>query len=124
MRRTECLMPRAENARGKVRGALPRTPARGTPPETPGPLSLQPHVPERSSPSRIRSGESFQTRKRFSSAAQRPRALDGSGPFRRVHLDKGKGANAKAKPYQLAAGCGLPLVGPELRTNFGVDKTS
>ena len=28
-------MPRAEAARGKVRGALPRTPARGTPPETP-----------------------------------------------------------------------------------------
>ena len=29
------LMPRAKAARGKVRGALPRTPARGTPPETP-----------------------------------------------------------------------------------------
>jgi len=28
-------MPRAENARGKVFGALPRIPARGTPPETP-----------------------------------------------------------------------------------------
>lgn len=33
--RTECLIPRAEPARGKVRGALPRTPARETPPETP-----------------------------------------------------------------------------------------
>jgi hypothetical protein len=52
MRRPDCLMPRAENARGRVRGALPRTPARGVPPETPGPLSLPPHVPERSSPSR------------------------------------------------------------------------
>ena len=29
MRRPDCLMPRAENARGKVHGALPRTPARG-----------------------------------------------------------------------------------------------
>ena len=29
------LMPRAKSARGKVRGALPRTPARGKPPETP-----------------------------------------------------------------------------------------
>ena len=26
-----CWMPRANHARGKVRGALPRTPARGTP---------------------------------------------------------------------------------------------
>jgi hypothetical protein len=36
--RVEFLMPRANSARGKVRGALPRTPARGTPPETPGPF--------------------------------------------------------------------------------------
>jgi len=28
-------MPRAKAARGKVLGALPRIPARGTPPETP-----------------------------------------------------------------------------------------
>ena len=54
MRRPDSLMPRAEDARGKVLGALPRIPARGTPPETPGPLSLPPHVPERSSPSRLR----------------------------------------------------------------------
>lgn len=31
-------LPRAKNARGKVRGALPRTPARGIPPETPAPF--------------------------------------------------------------------------------------
>ena len=74
----------ARNARGKVRGALPRTPARGdTPLRPPGPLSLLPHVSERSSPSRVRCGKSFQTRKRFSSAAHKPRALDGSGPFQR-----------------------------------------
>jgi len=47
MERTIFFMPRAKSARGKVRGALPRIPARGTPPETPGPLSLRPHVPER-----------------------------------------------------------------------------
>ena len=35
MQWSKCLMPRAENARGKVLGALPRIPARGTPPETP-----------------------------------------------------------------------------------------
>ena len=33
--RTDCLMPRANNARGKVFGALPRIPARGTPPGAP-----------------------------------------------------------------------------------------
>ena len=70
--------------RGKVRGALPRTPARGdTPLRPPGPLSLLPHVSEWSSPSRGCCGKSFQTRKRFSFAAHKPRALDGSGPFRR-----------------------------------------
>jgi hypothetical protein len=112
MRATVLLMPRAENARGKVRGALPRIPARGTPPETPGPLSLLLHVPERSSPSRVRF------------AAQTARALDRSGPFRRLTNDKGKRANANPKPSQFAALCGLPLVGPELHHNFGVDKTS
>ncbi len=35
MRRRGCCIPRAKSARGKVRGALPRIPARGTPPETP-----------------------------------------------------------------------------------------
>src|SRR4051812_37880291 len=53
------------------------------PPWTPGPLSLLRHVPERSSPSRVPSRKSFQKRKRFSSAAHTPRALDGSGPFRK-----------------------------------------
>lgn len=101
-------MPRAENARGKVRGALPRTPARGTPPETPGPLSLPPHVPERSSPSRVRF------------AAQKPRALDRSGPFRRFTEIRESGQLQSS----FAASCGLPLVGPELLKKFGVDKTS
>ena len=110
--RTLCLMPRAQNARGKVLGALPRIPARGTPPETPGPLSLLPYVPERSSPSRVRY------------AAHKPRALDGSGPFRKLTNDKGKRANAKTTPSQFAALCGLPLVGPELLNKFGVDKPS
>ncbi len=36
--RVDCWMPRANSARGKVRGALPRIPARGTPPETPAPF--------------------------------------------------------------------------------------
>jgi hypothetical protein len=79
-------IPRANRARGKVRGALPRTPARGKPPETPAPFPFGTQIPERSSPSRVRC------------AAPKPRALDCSGPFRRLPLDKGKGATAKAKP--------------------------
>jgi hypothetical protein len=35
-KRTHCWMPRAKSAHRKVLGALPRTPVRGTPPETPG----------------------------------------------------------------------------------------
>jgi hypothetical protein len=67
--RTDCLMPRANNARGKVFGALPRIPARGTPPGAPARFPFGIHVPERSSPSRVRF------------AAQNRRALDPSGPF-------------------------------------------
>jgi hypothetical protein len=107
-KRTHCWMPRAENARGKVSGALPRIPARGIPPETPGPLSLAPHVPERSSPSRVRF------------AAHKSRALDCSGPFRT--LTEIRESGQLQSPF--AALSGLPLVGPELHDNFGVDKTS
>ena len=88
------------------------------------PLSLHGHVPERSSPSTVRSGKSFQNQKTFSSAAHKPRALDRCGPFRRLTNDKAKGANAKANHPQLAPLCRLPLVGPELSNKFGVDKTS
>jgi hypothetical protein len=107
-KQTSCCMPGTENARGKVHGALSRTWARGTPPETPGPLSLLPHVPERSSPSRVRF------------AAHKPRALDGSGPFRR--LTEIRESGQMQSPF--AALSGLKLVGPELHDNFGVDKPS
>lgn len=76
-----CLMPRPKRA-VRYAGRCPAHPARGTPPETPGPLSLLPQLPERSSPSRVRYGKSFHRRKRFSSAAHTSRALDCSGPFR------------------------------------------
>jgi hypothetical protein len=55
------------------------------------PLSLHRHLPERSSPSRVRS------------AAQNPRALDRSGPFRTLTLEKGKGATAKAKRFSFCS---------------------
>src|SRR5437868_5655458 len=69
----------APKTRGKVRGALPRSPARGESPLNPRPLSLLFDVPERSSPSRVRC------------AAQKARALDCSGPFRKADWDEGKG---------------------------------
>jgi hypothetical protein len=50
-----------------------------------GPLSLHRHLPERSSPSRVRS------------AAQTPRALDRSGPFRKRILREGNGGQCKGK---------------------------
>jgi hypothetical protein len=55
------------------------------------PLSLHRHLSERSSPSRVRS------------AAQNQRALDCSGPFRTLTLEKGKGATAKAKPFSVCS---------------------
>jgi len=60
------------------------------------PLSLHRHLPERSSPSRVRF------------AALNRRALDRSGPFQKLTLDKGKGATAKSKTFSFAAKCGLP----------------
>ena len=49
-----------------------------------GRLSLHHHLPERSSPSSVRY------------AAQTPRALDASGPFRNLILRSGKGGSCKA----------------------------
>jgi hypothetical protein len=114
------LMPRTLHA-VRYAGRCP-APRQGDTPWTPGPLSLPPDVSERSSPSRVRSGKSFQNQNRFSSAALKPRALDCSGPFRRLTYEKGKRANANPSPF--AALCGLPLVGPELLDKCGVDKPS
>lgn len=116
MGRTVLIMPRQKRA-VRYAGRCP-APRQGDTPWTSGPLSLLPHVPKRSSPPRVRSGKSFQTRKRFSSAAPKARALDGSGPFRRLTEIRESGL------VQSAASRGLPLVGPELHKNFGVDKPS
>jgi len=109
MWRAGFFMPRTKRA-VRYAGRCP-APRQGMPLD-PGPLSLLPHVPERSSPSRVRF------------AAHKPRALDCCGPFRRIPNEKGKRANANPKPSQFAAGSCLPLVGPELHDKSGVDKTS
>jgi hypothetical protein len=75
-------------------------------PRPASPLSLHRHLSERSSPSRVRS------------AAQNPRALDRSGPFRTLTLEKGKGATAKAKSLS-ACGSVPPPAGrppPKIRS--------
>ena len=92
----------------------------GDTPWTPGPLSLPSQVPERSSPSSVRSGKAFPTRQRFSSAAQKARALDGSGPFPRLPEIRA----SRHMQSSLAAGSCHPLVGPELFKKLGVDETS
>lgn len=106
MRGTVFCIPRKKRA-VRYAGRCP-APRQGGTPWTPGPLSLLPYVPERSSPSRVRS------------AAHKTRALDGSGPFRR--LTEIRESGLMQSPF--AAPCGLPLVGPELHNNFGVDKPS
>ena len=108
MGRTEFFMPRKPRA-VRYAGRCPAT-RQGATPWTPGPLSLLPHVPERSSRSRVRY------------AAHKPRALDRSGPFRRFTEIRESGQ--LQSPSHSAASCGLPLVGPELHNKFGVDKTS
>jgi hypothetical protein len=94
VKRTGFCMPRKKRA-VRYAGRCPAPRQGGYPPETPGPLSLLPHVPERSSPSRVRF------------AAQKPRALDGSGPFRRFPEIRESGQ------MQSAPACGrvLPPVG-------------
>jgi hypothetical protein len=71
---------------GGAHEALPQTPPGGKPPETPGPLSLCIHVPER---------KGFV---KGSQAAQKPRALDKSLPFRRFAWGEGKGATESRRP--------------------------
>ena len=61
--------PRRSGARERAHEAPPHTPPGGKPPETPGPLSLGIHVPER------------RQSVKGSQAAQKRRALDRLPPF-------------------------------------------
>jgi hypothetical protein len=83
-------MPRANIARGKVLGALPRIPARGTPPETPAPFPFTPIFRNGPRPPGCAEGI-FSKTENIPSAAQTPRALDRSGPFRRSPLRRERG---------------------------------
>src|SRR5215813_13909855 len=102
MSRTLFLMPPAKNAGGKVHGALPRTPARGTP-ETPA------RFPSRS---RFRNGPRCQG---FATPRKKRAPLTAPG-----RSEDSPGKRESAQTETAAALAGLPLVGPELRHNFGV----
>ena len=107
------LMPRAKSARGKVRGALPRTPARGKPPETPArfPFCLIfQNGPRRQgcAPKNL-----FKGGKDFSPPRSNRAPLTAPGRSEDWLVIRKSGTNAKPKPSSLASLCGLPLVGPE-----------
>jgi len=112
MRRTLFCIPRAESARGKVRGALPRTPARGTPPETPAAFPFR---------------FMFQNgpRRQGCAAPRINRApLTAPGRSENLPMTRERRQIQRQNLSSFTALCGLPLVGPELLNKFGVDKTS
>ncbi len=100
------LLPRAYHARGKVRGALPRTPARGTPPETPPPSPSTPTFPNG-------------PRRQGSAAPSKRRSpLTAPGRSQDWPLRRERQLMQKPNPSQLAALHGLPLVGPRAAQQF------
>ena len=112
MQRLIFLMPRENIARGKVLGALPRIPARGTPPETPAPFPFTPIFQNGSSPSRVRGGNLFKNGKHSLRRASTARP----GPLRAVPKSpsqKGKGATAKAIPLRFRSPLDCPRSLPE-----------
>ena len=124
MWRSDRLMPRAENARGKVRGALPRTPARGKPPETPAPFpfrSMFQNGPRRQgcAPENL-----FKPGKDFPPPRTNRAPLTAAGRSEDLPMRRERGQMQRQKCPHFAAQCGLPLVGPELLNRFGVDKPS
>jgi hypothetical protein len=112
MWRRECLITRAENACGKVRGALPRIPARGTPPETPAAFPFR---------SRFQNGP---RRQGFASPRKNRAPLTAPGRSEDLSMTRKRRQIQRQPLSSFAAPCGLPLVGPELLNKFRVDKTS
>jgi hypothetical protein len=135
MRDGNCLMPRAKSARGKVRGALPRTPARGFHPLKPLARGLRPLRPPAPFPfaSRFRNGPRpqgcapenlFKTRKDFPPPRTTRAPLTAAGRSEDLAMRRERGQMQRQNPFQSAAGFCLPLVGTQLLNKFGVDKPS
>jgi hypothetical protein len=102
----------AQKARGEVRGALPRTPARGIPPETPAAFPF---------PCMFQNGP-----RRPGFASPRTNRAPWTAPGRSENLPMTRERRQIQSQHlsSLALRGGLPLVGPELLNQFGVDKTS
>jgi hypothetical protein len=103
-RRADGLIPRAKNARGKVRGALPRTPA-------PFPFTAifrNGPRPPGSAPQNL-----FKNRKDFSPPRTHRAPLTAPGRSEDFANEKGKGANENVKPSSFPGSARLPVVGPE-----------
>ena len=98
-RRNDCLVPRANDARGKVRGALPRIPARGTPPETPARFPFRPM---------FQNGPRCQG---FAPPRTNRAPLTAAGRSEDLAMRRERGQVQTQNPSPSAAWCGLPLVG-------------
>ncbi len=124
----------AQKTRGKVRGALPRVPARGRrplkplargiPPETPAPFpfaSTFQNGPRRqgSAPENL-----FKPRKDFLPPRPNRAPLTAAGRSEDLAMRRERGQMQRQNPPPFAAWSCLPLVGPKLLNHFGVDKTS
>jgi len=106
------ILHAAQKARGKVRGALPRIPARGTPPETPAAFPFR---------------FMFQNgprRQGFASPRTYRAPLTAPGRSEDLPVTRERRQIQRQNLPSLAALRGLPLVGPGLHDKFGVDKTS
>ncbi len=106
------ILDAAQKTGGKVRGALPRIPARGTPPETPAAFPFR---------SMFQNGP---RRQRFASPRTNRAPLTAPGRSEDLPMTSERRQEQRPKPFPFAALRGLPLVGPELHDQFGVDKTS
>jgi len=128
------LMPRAKSARGKVRGALPRIPARGchplkplargTPPETPAPFPFASTFQNGPRHQGSAAENLFKPGKDFLPPRTTRAPLTAAGRSEDLAMRRERGQMQRPNPSLSAARCRLPWVGPELLNNFGVDKTS
>jgi hypothetical protein len=105
MRRTRCLTPRAENARGKVLGALPRIPARGTPLETPAAFPFR---------SMLQNGP---RRQGFASPRTNRAPLTAPGRSEDFPMTRERRQIQRQNLSSSAALCGLPLSAPSCSTS-------
>ena len=118
------FMPRAKDARGKVRGALPRTPARGTPPETPAAFPFRPMFQNGPRRQGCAAKNLFKPGKDFPPPRLNRAPLTAPVRSEDLPMTRERRQIQRQNLSPFAALSGLPLVGPELHIKFGVDKSS